>query len=59
MTVAKLAPGIGNPLDLTMRQLAGICNALGEQAADEEVGNDHRAHVEREMERIAHGRRHT
>lgn len=57
MTVAKIAPGLGNPLLLTMKQFAGICEALSEQTADEEVGDDHRAHVEREMERIKNGHR--
>ena len=59
MTVAKIAPGLGNPMLLTLRQFAGICKALSDQTADEDVGDDHRAHVERELERISNGRRHT
>jgi len=59
VTVAKLAPGLGSPLELTLRQFAGICKALSEQTADEQVADDHRAHVERDMERITNGRRNT
>jgi hypothetical protein len=56
VTVIKLLPGIGNPMLLTCRQFAGICNALIDSDADTTTG-DHRAKVEADMRRMANGSR--
>ena len=56
MTVTKLLPGIGNPMLMSARQFSGICNALIDSEADSTHG-DHRAKVEADMRRLAHGRR--
>ena len=56
MTVSKLAPGMGCPLMLTVRQFNGLCSALIDDDADSNLG-DHRAKVEADMRRLAHGRR--
>ena len=55
MIVAKLLPGIGNPLELTMKQFNGICENLSKESTHTD-GSDHRANVEAEMRRI-HGSR--
>ena len=55
MIVARLLPGVGNPLELTMKQFTGICASLSDEPANY-TGSDHRAHVEQEMRRI-HGSR--
>ena len=55
MIVARLLPGIGNPLELTMKQFSGICKSLSDEPANY-TGSDHRTSVEAEMRRI-HGSR--
>jgi len=53
--IAQTVPGLGNPLELTMKQFNGICNSLSREPMQTEDG-DHRAYVEAEMRRI-HGSR--
>lgn len=57
--VAKVLPGIGSPLKLSLRQFAGVIAALADDTnsqAGPEV--DHRAAVEAHMRKI-NGRRQT
>ena len=56
VAVAKLIPGVGNPLLLSMSAFRGIVDALSEESKVSGPVTDHRAHVEREMSRI-HGNR--
>lgn len=52
VAVAKLIPGVGNPLLLSMSAFRGIVEALSQESEASEPVTDHRAHVEREMSRI-------
>tara|TARA_Y100000114_G_C11739574_1_gene318169 strand:+ start:319 stop:486 length:168 start_codon:yes stop_codon:yes gene_type:complete len=53
--VAQSVPGLGNPLEFTMKQFNKLCRAISEQPTPNGE-NDHRSHVEAEMRRIHGGR---
>lgn len=56
--IARYMPGLGNPLDMTVSEVEGWCEALAyvlqRENGSSEDETDHRARVEADMRRI-HG----